>query len=555
MKKFATGLIVCLFCALLCGLFAGTPAKAYAPGATLYVDTNGNGVLHLRQGPSTKSARLGSYDEGTAVQLVTEINSQWAMVRLDGKEGYMMLKYLTALTPGSTPTPAPTPAPLATPIPTEDSTLYVKTDDGNKLHLRQGAGKNYASLGLYPVGTPFYVTARIGVWAFGSTPDGKLGYMMLKYLTAADPAATPTPAITNVPPAPTESTVMYIKTGNSGKLHLRQEATTNSASLGLYQNDTQVLVTNRGGAWAFVTVDGKTGYMMLKYLTALVPGTTPTPAPTMSPPAISENTVMYVKTGNTGKLNLRNDTSASSTSLGKYENGTTVTVLARVGDWAFVNVDGKAGYMMLKYLTTLAPGTTPAPTPTPTASENTVMFVRTDDGNKLHLRESDTKASKSLGFYPVGTQVTVINRKGAWAQVKVDGKYGWMMLRYLYTNATPAPTATPAPATATPTPGATATPAPATATPTPAATATPTPTPAPTATPIPTATPRPNSATVYHKRGSFVNLRSSMSSTSTGNVIAKVPSGTIVQVLEWGATYTKVVYGSQTGYIITSYLK
>ena len=76
-----------------------------------------------------------------------------------------------------------------------------------------------------------------------------------------------------------------------------------------------------------------------------------------------------------------------------------------------------------------------------------------------------------------------------------------------------------------------------------------------TATPVPTATPRPNTATVYQKNGSYVNLRSSIGSMDNRNVIAKVPSGTVVSVISWGDTYTKVSYNGKTGYIITSYLK
>ena len=46
-----------------------------------------------------------------------------------------------------------------------------------------------------------------------------------------------------------------------------------------------------------------------------------------------------------------------------------------------------------------------------------------------------------------------------------------------------------------------------------------------------------------------------MHSSTTANVIAKIPSGTVVDVISWGGTYTKVSYNGQTGYIITSYLK
>lgn len=646
MKKQFYRLIILTFLLSFCLI-----AAAFADGQTYYVDTNGNGSLKLREGPGTAATVLGLYKEGTAVTILQDFDYEWYKVNVDGKTGFMMKKYLSPLGPGVTPTPKPTPTPRPTPAPTEDTTMYVVSANGKGVNLRDGASKMYASIGQYPVGTKMIVTAKVGSWAFGLMPDGQTGYMMLQFLSIKDPSVTPAPAATKTPPPMTEDTTLYIQTGNSGKLNLRADSKTNSTSLGKYENGTAVIVTHREDGWAYAHVDGKTGWMMLKFLTAQVPGSTPTPKPLptpppatedtpmyvqtgntgklnlrslkdadsdslgmyangtsvrvihredgwayvkvdtkegwmmlkfltsqdpsatptpkpgQTPPPVTENTLMIVKTGNTGKLNLRADADKESSSLGMYANGTEVTVTHREGAWAYVTVDGKTGCMMLKYLAN--PDGTAAPDPDFTPTESTEMYIRTDDGLKLHLRQKASRDSVSLGLYPVGTKVTVIGRQGAWAKVEVGGKSGWMMLQYLYSGATPtpaAPTATPAPVdpTATPAPAdPTATPAPAdpTAAPTPtvAPTATPeptaTPTVAPTATPVPTATPRPNKATVYQKSGSYVNLRSSMHSSTTANVIAKIPSGTVVDVISWGGTYTKVSYNGQTGYIITSYLK
>lgn len=637
MKKQFYHLIILTFLLSFCLI-----AAAFADGQTYYVDTNGNGSLKLREGPGTAATVLGQYKEGTAVTILQDFDHEWYKVNVDGKTGFMMKKYLSPLGPGVTPTPKPAPTPRPTPAPTEDTTMYVVSTNGKGVNLRDGASKMYASIGQYPVGTKMIVTAKVGSWAFGLMPDGQTGYMMLQFLSIKDPSVTPAPAATKTPPPMTEDTTLYIQTGNSGKLNLRADSKTNSTSLGKYENGTAVIVTHREDGWAYAHVDGKTGWMMLKFLTAQVPGSTPTPKPLptpppatedtpmyvqtgntgklnlrslkdadsdslgmyangtsvrvihredgwayvkvdtkegwmmlkfltsqdpsatptpkpgQTPPPVTENTLMIVKTGNTGKLNLRADADKESSSLGMYANGTEVTVTHREGAWAYVTVDGKTGCMMLKYLAN--PDGTAAPDPDFTPTESTEMYIRTDDGLKLHLRQKASRDSVSLGLYPVGTKVTVIGRQGAWAKVEVGGKSGWMMLQYLYSGATPtpaAPTATPAPV------DPTAAPAPAdpTAAPTPtvAPTATPeptaTPTIAPTATPVPTATPRPNKATVYQKSGSYVNLRSSMRSSTTANVIAKIPSGTVVDVISWGGTYTKVSYNGQTGYIITSYLK
>ena len=62
-------------------------------------------------------------------------------------------------------------------------------------------------------------------------------------------------------------------------------------------------------------------------------------------------------------------------------------------------------------------------------------------------------------------------------------------------------------------------------------------------------------ATVVHPRGSFVYLRSSRSTDSTANVLAKVPSGSFVEILSWDVWYCKVRYSGIVGYMVTSYLQ
>ncbi len=50
--------------------------------------------LHLRREPSTQSQSLGRYFNGTQVEVIEYTQDGWAHVRVDGKEGYMMVQYL-----------------------------------------------------------------------------------------------------------------------------------------------------------------------------------------------------------------------------------------------------------------------------------------------------------------------------------------------------------------------------------------------------------------------------------------------------------------------------
>ena len=55
-------------------------------------------------------------------------------------------------------------------------------------------------------------------------------------------------------------------------------------------------------------------------------------------------------------------------------------------------------------------------------------------------------------------------------------------------------------------------------------------------------------------KNSYLNLRSYESITSY-NVIAQVPSGTVVLVLAAGDVWCQIQYGTMTGYMLTAFLR
>ena len=90
---------------------------------------------------------------------------------------------------------------------------------------------------------------------------------------------------------------MYVSTGNSGALNLRESFSTSSRSLGLYPNGTPVFVYATLGAWVHVSVGGQTGYMMAKFLSVSQPAVTPV---TTTPVLPGTATVKHPQPGNAG---------------------------------------------------------------------------------------------------------------------------------------------------------------------------------------------------------------------------------------------------------------
>ena len=397
--------------------------------------------------------------------------------------------------------------------------MYVSTGNSGRLNLRALPSTQSESLGLYANGTAVTVDYTSGEWAYVNV-GGRRGFMLLSCLTNTAPSGGGSVAPATNAPAHTENTTMYISTGNSGGLNLRANNSRSAKSLGVYSNGTKLTVLGRSGEWAYVSVSGTLGYMMLQYLTPYSPTPEPVVGPTLNPAAA---TTMYIATGNTGRLNLRELPSQQSRSLGLYANGTAVQAILLASGWSQVIVNGMSGFMMSKFLTAVAPGSgsgsaTPKPDGTaPTAAPGFVgtMYVQTGNSGKLNLRENISTSSACLGQFANGTPVIVHATIGAWAHVTVEGQTGYMMHKFLSASA---PSVAPGSGS-----GSTAH--------------------------------LPGTATVRQPGGSFVYLRSSASSNNLLNVLAKVPSGTTVEVLSWGEFWSFINYNGTQGYMVTSYLK
>ena len=271
-----------------------------------------------------------------------------------------------------------------------------------------------------------------------------------------------------------------------GTLNLRAEANTTSAVLGKFGWGTQVTVKSIEGDWASVEVGGLSGYMYVRYLGA----------------EGSTNTTRYVATNARG-LNLR--ATPNGEIVGSYPRGTAVTVISTDGAWSKVKVGEQTGYMSSQWLSSKKPGAYVPPTSSGSSSSSssigTAVVNNPKDTQVLFLRSEPSVSSKSLGYYRNGKTVTLLEKKGDWYKVKVDGKTGYMMAKYLKVTTTTGGT-----------------------------------------------------ATVINPNGNkYVNFRKSASLNAA--VIRTVPVGTKITVIEKTTDWTKTEIDGTVGYISTWFLK
>ncbi|MBR5231113.1 MAG: SH3 domain-containing protein [Clostridia bacterium] len=197
-------------------------------------------------------------------------------------------------------------------------------------------------------------------------------------------------------------------TVKGGGLNLRETASLDAKVLGQYPTGTWITVLEEGETWHKVSVDGKTGYMMNKYLSEDTAGTT-----------------MYVRTNTGIGLNLRTKPGMDGQIITSFRPGTAVNVLKKGSGWYLVSVNGQEGYMSSRFLAAQNVSYTKPVDPF------TATLKNINGGSIVNFRLYPGMKTKIIRTYPVGTEVKVLEMGENWSLVEIDGQQGYVSTYFL----------------------------------------------------------------------------------------------------------------------------
>lgn len=183
---------------------------------------------------------------------------------------------------------------------------------------------------------------------------------------------------------------------------MRREPFTAAASLGHYARGTWMTVTGESKGWYAVTApDGTAGYMLTRDITV---------------PSVSVVNVGIVSNlRETAYVNLRRNPHYQADVLATYHNGTPCLLLSHSDGWYHVRAEGTEGYLREEYV---------QPQRMVWAEETATVIAQ--GGAAADLRAGPGAGYASLGQYPSGQYVMVIQRGTGWWYVSVDGRTGFM---------------------------------------------------------------------------------------------------------------------------------
>jgi len=225
-----------------------------------------------------------------------------------------------------------------------------------------------------------------------------------------------------------------------GWLILRDAPSYSGIGIASYPSGTVVTITGSDGEWyEVIAPDGRSGYMLARYLRV---NESSEPAYTEAEEGEGEGGIQpdtdshsggytaYITSANGLNVRLRSGPGTGYSIIASYAPGTRCTVLSTGGGWSRVRVGSFMGYIMSQFLTT---SPTPAPVPIDPGSGYTA-WVTSSNGLGVNLRSGPSKNYPSIGYYAVGTAVTVYTPGADWCYISIGSRTGYMMTRYLTTK-------------------------------------------------------------------------------------------------------------------------
>lgn len=202
-------------------------------------------------------------------------------------------------------------------------------------------------------------------------------------------------------------------------VNILSKADQNSSIVGTVKKGTVVNVMEVSGTYGSVNVNGLAGWISLEHAKVGGLDTSVDADDTVSGTSSTEdNTTYYIGTYELNTtMTLRSEADKSSTAIGYLKEGTTVTVTKLSGRFGYVNVNGKEGWVSLKYATLVN-----------ITGEYTQGVYRLDD--TMTLRSDPDTSSNAIGYLANGTTVTVTKISGRFGYVTVNEKSGWVSLKY-----------------------------------------------------------------------------------------------------------------------------
>lgn len=136
---------------------------------------------------------------------------------------------------------------------------------------------------------------------------------------------------------------------------------------------------------------------------------------------------LAVNVTSTANVNVRSGPGNSYSVLTVMKKGTRANKIAQVGNWGKVEVNGKTGYVYMKYLTGYSGSSSNSST---TNTSKTVSIT----ASSLNVRSGPGTSYGVIGGLSKGSKASVVGTSGSWYKIKYGSGYGYISSKYTTTS-------------------------------------------------------------------------------------------------------------------------
>lgn len=300
----------------------------------------------IRTGPGYKYSNVGTLPRGLKVSVLSH-GKTYDYVSSSIGTGYVLNARLSK-------TKVKASGEKAEPAFTGKTNYDAWISNGYKsVNLRNAPSKDAPIIQAYPSLTKVFVLEHGQTWDHVQI-NGSEGYMMTQYLTTVEPVL-PAEEAAAAAPAPAAGYTAYVCSENTKPVNVRYKAGKGYAVVFSALHGSEVTVLEHGKTWDKISQNGKTGWIMNKYLTLNLPAGMSVPVtqqPVAEPTPFQPYTATVYSTNGLG-VNLRHREDSSGR-IAEVPVGATVKVVAVSSKypktWVKVEYNGMTGYMKKEFL-------------------------------------------------------------------------------------------------------------------------------------------------------------------------------------------------------------
>ena len=375
----------------------------------------GTNSLNIRITTSTNSNIIGSYSNGTKINILGKVGN-WYQVKSSAGYGYVSADYIKILSNdtsngnngGSVQAP------------TSYQTGKV-SNISTSLNVRKSPSTSSAVITRLTNGTEVKVVSTEGDWYKIYSDSFGYGYASKSYISIVGSGNNNSNSDNNQAVITQKGTIINI----SSTLNVRASANTGSKVIGTLRNGNSIDIIAKEGSWYKISYNGTTGYVYGEYVKVnnneSKPETPSTPEIPSTPEATQTGKVVNVTT----TLNIRSGAGTNYGIVGRVGANATVSILGQEGGWYKISYNGLTGYVSSDYIRV-----------NNTAGDNntnsTVKYGKVVNiSTKLNVRKSASTSSSIIGTLNNNTKVTILEKTNGWYKISYNGIVGYVSASYI----------------------------------------------------------------------------------------------------------------------------